>query len=222
MMTFFGNAIDSIIGQAPMQTLAAFRAPTWIPQFFLDTNYLYWVVLGLIGLAVLFVGLRNKQSTLTRVGLGAIVFLLLWIAATFVFISPKQRLYDAHAAILTAAKNNDPKGITQWLADDFRFGPNDRKLMSSVIESTLSVIKVKSNMVRFYDAKFPASDMATSQLNVITSIEAPMMPSGNVLTKWHLEWIDVPGQDWRLRTITHSYHSDGTNDTEIPPDLGVK
>ena len=223
MHTPFTDGILPIIGQSGAATLAAIRTPSWMPeslnQWVFESHWVY--SLGLLAAAVLlyFFG-RAALGKLARRLASLLAFVaLLWIALPFFFVTPSVRLQAAHERILQAASAGQSAPIKDLLADDFRFGPANKLVMSLSIDAALPTLKPKTNLERFYAATLRGSE-ADTQINILTTLDAgATIPPGPYLTKWKLQWRDVPGQDWKLVAISHWYTSDGTNDTEMPYEI---
>lgn len=160
--------------------------------------------------------LFGRRPVLRRVGIAFFIAALVWVMLAALFVTPRERLWQAHAAILTATQTRNPQEIQHLLAPDFRFGAMDRAAMSQGIETVLSQLKIISNTVRFFAIDL-AGTAADSQINILTTVEPTASGTeGPHLTKWVLRWRDTPGEDWRLVEIRRWYYGDQEMPTELP------
>jgi len=224
---FCDASICHIIGQRAGFALAGLRISSTVPEgvagLLFETHWAYWIPLILAGVALAGFVRVGSQKLARQVGAVMVMIGVLWMVLAFLVVTPGERLWTAHEQILAAAQGRDAKGIVDLLAPDFHFGSLDRAEMAKGLGTTLGFFRPRSNTVRYFEATVNGLT-AESRINVLTTLDGTGgMPGGPYLTKWQLEWVDLPGEGpqggWHLSEIQRWFLSDGTNDTEMPAEL---
>lgn len=219
-----------IIGQYTLQTFAALRAPAFLPESLttalFETHTLYMAILAIAAAAALFVGVTRANKPAKLGGIAGLALAALWLLLALTFVTPRERLYAAHSQIIAAAQANDPAPIKSLLHPDFSYGPNNRTTMNLLVDAAMKAFKIKSATVRFFDIQ-PTLDPQARQthINVLVQLDAAgtsPAPGGTYVTKWTLQWVDVPNQDWQLRQIVNARLAAGEQEMEIPNNLGIQ
>lgn len=204
-------------------TLGYVRAPGWLPggvsESLFTPHWVYAIGLLVAGLLLWFFAPKNLRKPLRRGGAGLVLIAVGWMLLALLFDSPGERLNALHTRIVEAASAGDGAAIVGVLAPDFRFGTAGKTDMGLQVDTTLKMLKPKSNLIRFYEATI-SDERASTKINIFTTLDsAANIPTGPYLTKWQLSWRDDPASDWQLTAIEHWYMSDGKTDTEMPTNL---
>jgi len=179
--------------------LASLRAPAFLPDslnsFLFETHWMYWAAAAALSLILLHLGRSRANRPLTRAGLGVLLLTLAWIAAAWLFVTPKERLYDAHQALAQAAKEGDVDKILSYFSDHFQctaLGITVPAEAHDQIATRLKSYGIKANHITAYTSEI-SGPTATTRLTIITESDL-----GPVKTTWRLTWEDLPRDDWKI------------------------
>ncbi len=206
------HAISGLTGSGiigTMDVLAAVRAPGFLPGFLFENQW--WIWIAMAGLAGALGWMR-----LGKWAGGVVAVLAVWVGLAAVFVTPGERLEAAHRGIVNAAQTRNCDALCGYLASDFSFGVMGKTEMRIGLKAVLEWARFESNRVRFYEGKVEG-DLASSQVNVLTLMDAKSGQGGPYVSKWWLEWRDEPGADWKLVRVRKWV----LNEQEMPADLGL-
>jgi len=193
-----GHAIGNIIGQTPSQTLAAFRAPHFLPNALLEHRPILWLILMIAGLIALYMARQRRERRVQLVAAALLMATLCWFLLAQLFVSSAQRLEAVHHRILAAAQAKDIPAVMNNLAATFHWGPLTKDAMPTMVQASLDSITVKA----FYVAKYESdieTDEAQTRIAVTVYTDAGQFP-----TQWQLHWHDEANADWQLVAVEQS------------------
>jgi hypothetical protein len=199
-----------------MKTFAALRAPTFLPAFLVNVlfgwHWLYYALALVIAVFLLWQGFKRGDLRLKRVGGVLLVIVLCWGLLGFIFVTPRERLSNAHYRILDAARHGNVNGIMHLLAGRFHYGPLDRVMVQQQLQALFGHLKVTGNTVRKLKMTVHGR-AASSRFNVFTTTS-----DGSVLTRWTLRWRDERrAGNWRMISATLR----SVNNNQVPPGFGL-
>lgn len=171
------------------------KAPSVIPEYLAEAQWIYWGCMAAISVFLLWHGRQRADKFSFRFGGALLVITALWVALATVFVTPNERLYQAHKALAQAAANHDASAMINFFEPGTRIpilGKVDISSAGEQIAERLKTFGVKGSMIQNLQIQRTGTS-AITQLRILTESDF-----GFVKTSWRLEWIDIPSQNWRI------------------------
>lgn len=197
------------------KTFAVLRVPTFLPAWIASAvfgrHWIFWIVGLALAAVLLWQSMKRGDKRLRLAGTVLLGVVVIWAVLGLSFVTPRERLSDAHYRILQAAQHADTNGIMRLLAKRFHYGPLDRTMVREQLQTLFGHLKVHGNTVRKLKITMTGRT-ATTRFNVFTTTN-----QGSVLTRWTLRWRDQRRvNNWRMTSATLR----SVNNSQVPPGYG--
>jgi hypothetical protein len=179
------------------------RAPAFLPEslnsVLFETQWLYWI-LAIGAAAALFLAGQNRANRRFVMAGAAIVLLtLVWMAAAWLVVTPKERLYHVHQELADAVKAGNVDRIVSFLAPDFQCTALSIHILPEAkpeLADRLKRYNVKGTTIWHYHSDI-SGRAAYTQVTLVTQTDL-----GSITTRWGLSWDDMNPDaqgDWKIK-----------------------